>query len=1113
MFEFITGPSGSGKTTLMNRRIKSFADKGVQQCIIVPEQYSYDFDKKLYESIGAADFNELFSLSFTSLARELFQLYGQAGRKGEFADDYAKMILIYQAISSVQGRPEALNFFRRQSSHSGFADEVLSLISDMKRAGICPQDLQERSALLDDRLMDKTNDIAAIYMDYQRLLEKYGFKDHLENIRRSAEIAALNGYFKGKTVCLDEFESFTGDQLEMIKVMIASADNVVMTLRTDDVNAGELTLFETVNSTYSRICQICREQNVAVKVTALDKSFRFTSPDLEYLSSHIMRNFHYTPEEAPEPERIRIFEARDMYSEAEYVCATIRRLIFEDRSLMCRDIAIVSNDIAQYGEVLKAAFARYGIPYFFSLEKSVDHTSVMTYFTSLLDLLTARKLRTEQIFRMVKCGVLGISPIETSLLENYCYKWGVDGDMWCEPFTAQDEALSKIEELRKSIIDPVIKLKKKLSRKSAAADICATLYKHLEDCGAEREIGRLMAGLIENERDTEAVELKRLWGCLMEILDSVAETLGSEELTFSEAARMMKSMAGRLKYSLPPQNLDGVMAASARTARLSSPRVVFVMGCTDGSFPNQVSVHGLFSEADRLKLHKLDIDISRPLSDLIASERLIVYKSLSAASERLYLTYPLSDLSGQASFPSPVIDQTMSMFGRSEMLITEDSLTPDYYAVTRRSAYYHFIREMRSGTAETASIKKVLSEDPEYSGRIARVITSSRHKHDYRIDPGIMEQLKDFSPLRLSPTALETYNKCPFSYFCGSVLGLKSFEEMDMDARIAGDLTHACLSSIMSSRSKSDFIAMSYGQLSGEIKENADKYRETHLAGDFGKTPQFRIRYDKITQRLTEVFVFTQQALMQSSFVPTHFEYDLRKEHPAVIDLGSGRSISFGGVIDRVDTCESNGRKYVSIIDYKSSRKTINPRTLSAGVNLQMLIYLFAATEKGAPFEGYVPSGVLYAPVSVPSMTPTDAKDPEKDSSAIEPFLRHSGLILADKETAGLMENGLGGRFIPAKLKKDGDFYDNSSIITEEGLARLKELVYSELKEMAEGLLSGNAEASPMEIDSNTPCKFCDYSDICGNADTDQPRHPSEEKAELADEILGMKGIKGKEEE
>ena len=65
---------------------------------------------------------------------------------------------------------------------------------------------------------------------------------------------------------------------------------------------------------------------------------------------------------------------------------------------------------------------------------------------------------------MIKSGLLDIDLTETSLLENYCCKWGVDGDMWNESFTAEDNELEKLEKIRSCIIDPLLKLKRKIKR-------------------------------------------------------------------------------------------------------------------------------------------------------------------------------------------------------------------------------------------------------------------------------------------------------------------------------------------------------------------------------------------------------------------------------------------------------------------------------------------------------------------------------------------------------------------------------------------------------------------------------------------------------------------------
>ena len=591
MVEFITGQAGSGKTTAMFERIRRSAEEGHKQCIIVPEQFSYEFDKTLYFYLGAERFNELFSLSFTSLARQLFQIYGEPGRSGEYADELARMIMVFQAVSAVRSSPEQFLYFRRQCLHNGFAEDLLRLITDLKRSGTTPEELMNKSGLLDRQLMDKTRDIAAVYTEYERLMKEYGFKDELDNIMEAAKTARLYGYFEGQDVYIDEFESFTGDQLEMLRVMIESADNVVITLRSDDVNAGEYTLFESVNKTYRRIAEICRELRTDYRITDCGSSFRFRAPDLDYLSARIMRGLPAEPEKAPECSSIRIFESRDMYGETEYVCATIKRLIASENGLRYRDIAIISNNIEDYAEVLGAAFRRYSIPGFLSVERSVAHTPVIVFFNTLLELLNARTFRTEMLLRLMKCGILDIEHTDTALIENYCYKWAIDGEGWTKPFTADDPQLERIEELRSAVISPLANLRRSVAGVENVSAVCRLLYEHLSACGAEKNTAALMERLILDDRDHEASELKRIWGCLIDILDSVNDTLGAQKLPFGELSRMIRSMTGRITYSVPPQTLDSVIAASARTARLNSPRIVFVIGACEGDFPNQVSLH------------------------------------------------------------------------------------------------------------------------------------------------------------------------------------------------------------------------------------------------------------------------------------------------------------------------------------------------------------------------------------------------------------------------------------------------------------------------------------------------------------------------------------------
>ena len=1111
MVEFITGPAGSGKTTLMFERIRERCADAERLCIIVPEQFSQDFDKNLYFCLGAENFNELFSLSFTGLARQLFQLYGDPGRNGDYAGDMAKIILIYQAIDNVSSGPEALRSLGKQSRCNGFAEEMLKLIKGIKRSGVTAEELFSKSQLLDRRLMDKTNDVAHIYIEYQKLMKEYGFKDELDNIREAAKVAALNRYFEGKTVFLDEFDSFTADQFEMLRVIISSAENVFITLRTSDVNAGEYTLFETVNDTYRKITAICREFGKKTNIHMCCECYRFHSVDLEYLSRNAFSNNIPDKEEVRPTNNIRIFEARDMYSEAEYVCASIKRMIYEDRALRYRDIAIISNDIADYSGVLKAAFKRYDIPYFLSIEKSVSHTAVMAYFSALIDILSSRKIRSEQIFRMLKSGLLDVSLTEVSLLENYCYKWDVDGNVWSEEFKAPDSCLTVIEEVRKRVIVPVIELKKRLKRRITASRICALIYDHLVVCKAEKNTARLMEALIRQDKDYEAAELKRLWGCLIDILDSINDTLGELELSFSEFSRLIRSMISMIKYSVPPQTLDAVMAASARTARLDAPKIVFVMGANDKDFPNQISIHGIFSEADRSKLAEKGIDISTPVSELIASERLVVYKSLSAASDKLFITYPLSDLSGQAKYPAQVIDRILSMFGDSNIRFKDDEIPVDYYAVTLHSAFYHYMQEHNSGSNAVASIKYLLTSVPEYKRRLSYVFSRGYHTQNYSIDKDIMEKLQCFNPLRLSSTGFEEYNLCHFMYFCDKCLRLRLNEKVELDTRIAGELTHECFFGILGSKTKQEFLDMSYDDVKREIYSCADKYRKETLAGDFSKDSKFELIFNKLTDRMSEIFIYTQHSLMASDFIPHSFELDLRESHSVVLPFGNGKMLSFGGIVDRADVCTVGDEDYIRIIDYKSSRKNITAETLAGGINMQMLLYLFASTDKGGLFEGFQPAGILYSPVRISDIHLDSYKLETKNSSAVNSALRTSGLVLGDIDVLEAMEKGVKGEFIPVKLDKNGVPDRNSECISADGMNLLRNYTYKKLVSMAESLLNGDSEAIPLIIDGKNPCTYCNYINICDNSELTRHRCPDEVEIEEAKAILGRK-YQGKEE-
>lgn len=1086
MIEFITGPSGSGKSTVMIDKIQELLNKNKEICIIVPEQYSYDFDKKLYFKLGPKNFNKVTSLSFKSLARQLFQLFGEINRNGEYADEYTRMIFTHLAILNVQKNPESMQYFTKISRQQGFAEEVIVLITELKRSGITPEKIKEKSVFFDNKLQRKINDISLIFLEYEKLMNKYGYKDNLDDLKFASEISKYNNYFEGKYVFFDEFESFTGDQLNFLETIISSSAGVCITLRTDDVYAGEYTLFETVNKTYRSIVKICLDFNKKFINISCKESFRFKNDDIKYLSTNILRNKEYTHKSTvPEPENIQIFEAKDLYTESEYVCASIKHLVYSDKSLKYRDIAIISNNINAYSDVLRSAFERYEIPYFLNIEKTVIHTSLMVFFNTLIDIINKSEYNSEYIFKYLKCGLLGIDLIDISLLENYCYKWSIDKEIWLNPFTANDINLDKLEQLRKQIINPLEEIKQKLKKNISVHELCTILYKFLIENKVEFYLSSIMGELIKENKDYEAAEIKRLWGCLINILDSMSNTLKNSKMSFGEISNIIKSMLGKIKYSSPPQTLDSITVASARTARLNSPRVVFIMGATDGDFPNTVKINGLFSEADKYKLSQNGIEISRSISDIIASERLVVYKSLSSASEKLFITYPLSDLSGKSKYPASVISEIFRLFDSNKMLKLEPEINVDFYAVTMKSAFYHYMQYRSNNDKSIASIKEVLIQNQYYKRKIEYIFIRLKKQPDFKITRETMQKLKNFSVFNISPSTFELYNICQFKYFCKECLKLFINEKVELDKKFSGSLIHSCFYKIISTRSKDDFIKLSYNELKEQIIESAKSFKSTEMGGEFSKAPGFELSFNKLTERLVNVFIHTQQEIMISDFIPTDFEFKLRdKNSKSTLELefAGDKKLSFGGIIDRIDVCTINNNKYVRIIDYKSGKKTIDAISLSNGINMQMLLYLFSITDKKSLYSDYEPAGVLYSPASINSIKPEEKKEKTLNINEINSILKTNGLIINDKIVLEAMEHGINGKYIPAKLDKNNKLTKNSECINKEDFMSLKKFCYQKLIDMADSVYNGNIKASPLlQKNKNLECEYCNYINICGN--------------------------------
>ena len=1101
----IIGGAGSGKSTMLMQQLQAALQGGQTVRTLVPEQFAFTYDKKLYGMLGAAAFNRVVTGSFRSMTAEILEAVANGTR--DAADDVTKTIVLHRVLHRL-GNAHALRFYDTQAMRPGFLPEMQKQLTELMQSGNTPEQLAEAAGVTEGVLSEKTLDLARIYADYLEELAKHGLRDTMCDLAMAAAFADGTGFLRGTTLFLDEFESFTGDQYAMLEVMLRDADALWIALRTDDPDAPDYSRFDAVNGTCRQLKRLATDLMCPVETHLLTEQHRFDSPSLAHLSRYVFTDSRppYDGETA-----VIVTEARDVTLEAEYTAAQIRDLLYCGEA-QCRDIMVVTHDLERYGFLLEAAFARYEIPYFMDLRRSVLHTAVMKLPIALLQL--AEKTSTEHILLYLKTQLSPLHPAAAADLENYAYTWDIEGTQWEQPFVKETDPSGIMEKMRQQIMEPVMKLRRPEASTDGAA-LCAALYQCMDEAGIPMRVGGLAAHLHEQGDVSGARALRKLWNRFTELLDTMYTALKGDTITFLQFSDLLSTVLRQNQIPIPPQTLDAVTVQTAAAARYDAPKIVFVLGAIEGEFPANISTGGLFSENERTLLEQQGVHLARSVRDLCADERLIVYKTLSAPSHRLYLSYPLAEENGKRLLPAAVLGQIRQLLPKRTMQYA-DRMGAAFYVTTKSAAYYSFVQDYLLDRTESETVRAMLDQNPEDKLRMERLRRATDPARLRVSDPQKMLELTG-SVMRLSATKIENLVECPFKAFCTNGLRLYVRRKNDFNSLSVGNLVHYCMERLFTEYpTREEFLALSTDGLRHHAEVCADDFLRKEMGGAANRSARFMQNYHAVTGKMLSLLQHTQAEMAQSAFSPHACELVIGKlgeeqgTAPFTLRLSNGMMIYLNGKVDRVDLCEENGQTYLRVVDYKTGTKRYHPADLYYGLNLQMLLYLFALLDDNAHYPQVQPAGVLY----MPSGAPTADRSRDDMQSVAEYFNSHfrmSGTVLCDRGVLSAMEQNVAGVYIPAKLATNDTgngtplLTEDSQVFTQSQLQNLRRYIEDIIKTAAESYLQGEVAPSPMQPKSNIPfytdaCRYCDFTGICGAGITDAiiPRYPESEKTVLA---------------
>lgn len=1086
MLRLILGRTGTGKTTEVFNRAMDAARARKAVILLVPEQFSFQAERQIYTTLHGEDALSISVLSFSRLSENIFRAWGGLARKR--LTDTAKLVLMKLAVEEMK---DTLTVYQRQRSRTSFLSTMLQTVEELKQSGTYPQDLDLLAFREPDpQLSVKLRDICGIYGAYQALVER-GYSDPLDDIAKAALLAEEHRYFEGMSVYIDGFSFFSPPQRRLIFAMLEQGEEVCLSLTADGLSQGEgVDIFTDQKQTAHRLVSYAREHFVTVAAPVrLTENRRTALPALLAVEQLARGEEPAAPLE--NSQGLWLIAARNRFEEVRFAAAQMARLVREE-GWRYRDLAIVCRDLEDYQAAIRSVFASYGLPVFMDRKDQALSRPIVSFACAALDAVRG-SYKTEAILKLARSPALSLPVEQAAALENYVYIWSVKGEDWLRPFRnnpkglreekkeVYEAALKELESTRQTVMAPLEALREAL-KPGDGESFSKGLYGFFQETGA-------LENLKEYFRRDEVRGLERgrendrLWNYMVDVLDLFADHLTSRRYTVGEFSELFTMAMGCAELGSIPVTNDQILAGSANMVRLGSPRGVFVVGLNEGVFPARVKPYGVFTDREREALIRQGVEITSPDMERALLERFYLYSALCAPRERLYVSCARADLTGGSMEPGLLFSRLAEKFPGAVHAMGE--LPPDFFIAgraTARSAYAALAAERDPMAATVGALLEEMGE-----GEFLRTVGDlAEDRPAGNISPETAKGLLG-SRIALSPSKIETYYQCPFAFFSDYLLRLSPRKKAVYTPLESGTAVHYVLEKLFKEVGGEGIAALS----DEELKEKLRVFLAQHLQLMAEEVEQLSARLRYQFERLVSVLFLLARHMgadfQQSAFQAVGVEVPVGENelvHPLPIRTGDGSPVVLSGKIDRVDTFRDSGGSYARVVDYKTGNKEFHLEEVLYGLNMQMLIYLFAlCDDPNGPYGEVEPAGILYMPGNVTAARlPPDASG-EEVQQEVSKRLRMSGIVLDEDRVLRAMERDLEGKFIPAKKKKDQSFTAGSMVQSGEDFLRLREVVYRNIQTMAEDLLRG--KVSPMPARGKTvkdPCSYCQFGQLCNNA-------------------------------
>ncbi len=1085
----ICGRAGTGKSTYCFSQMKENLQKEKNIYMITPEQFSFTAEKKLLDTMPS---NSVLHAEVLTFARMAHRVASQVGGLTKVNLNKAgKAMLFYDVLSE---KKKALKFLGKSRQN---IEVIQKQMTEFKKHGITIEMLSKTlEETKEPYLKAKLEDMLIIYEAFEQKIENQ-YIDENDTLTILAKQLLSTDMFHDAVFYLDEFTGFTQQEYAIIEVLLQQAKQVNVTICTQDLDVctkQDTDVFYANKKTAQRLIEIAKNNGVAIEKTVfLEENYRFQDKALKHLEQNMFK-VPYTSYQQ-EISCIELFLANNAYSEMEQVAKQISNLV-RNQHYRYQDIGIITKDLETYAHLCRVIFANYQIPVFIDEKKKLSQNHFVKYVLAVLEVLS-KNWSYEAVFQYLKTGFVDIDEEMLYALENYCIKWGIKGSKWYEQdWHFGEESAKEIEEVkqlnlqRKKIVEPLLQLKETLIGNKTVGEITQKLYDFFLENQVDKKIQNRIEVLKQQEKLQLAKQQELAWNSVMQVLEEMWMVFGEEKTTFDRYAELLKVGLENHGLGEIPATNDQVMMGDIDRTRSHKMKAMFIIGMNDGVFPSIYKEEGFFNDLDRAYLKEQGVELAKGTIDRLYEDNFSIYKAFTTAEEKLYLSYPSSNLEGGALRPSILISKLKKLFPKLQE--ESDILHKEAQILNKNTTFEELIYQLQAQKEGKAvdsiwyQVYDYYQTDNQFKFSLEAVMKALSYSNlPQSITKENMEKLYG-DTLHTSVSRLEQYCSCPYSYYLKYGLKLADQSQLVMRAIDTGTFMHDVIDRFFQLVRERQLAVkqLEEEQIDSLVKEVVEEKLSLPRNYIFTSTQKYKTLTNRLKKVITISMKYIIDSLKNSDFEVYGNELEFKKGkayEPIVLELEDKKKVEITGKIDRVDMAKTPEGNYIRIIDYKSSVKSMDLNDVVAGLQIQLLTYLDATCK----IEEVMPAGILYFSLIDPIIKAQKAMTSEEIEEELKKKFKMQGLILADVRVVKMMDKTLdsgASSKIPAYIDKDGNLSKGrSNAITKEQFTDLQKYTNRLIKQIGKSILDGNIALEPYYHVKNkkTPCEYCPYHSIC----------------------------------